>query len=288
MRKIIITLIATIVMISPFEGANGQRLTNETNITSAYFPTVNVLTGVNARLSIRLWRFEPFVQFGAFLQMFEERMAEEWWCERCWEGADYWVREEYHLPRFANKLITNIGTDFRITDSDRIRIGVRTEEITGIARPYLGYVRRQVLSQRISADLFLYTTIPFTDGGSAVFGFLYNAVTAGIRLNYEIVRNLKLNIELDYTKRYNIRHWSRTIALNNISGERLTTRNLIDFSIGIHYHIQFGGRPQQTPQRPPRQRVAPHQRALPCPPGQMRHLRSWDRPSSVFNHPTAR
>jgi len=35
-------------------------------------------------------------------------------------------------------------------------------------------------------------------------------------------------------------------------------------------------------------RASPRNRALPCPPGQMRHNRSWDRPSPIFNHPSAR
>ena len=60
----------------------------------------------------------------------------------------------------------------------------------------------------------------------------------------------------------------------------------IGFTIcgGSLHHQQRQARQQRTP----RQQVSPRHRALPCPPGQMRHQRSWDRPSSVFNHPTAR
>ena len=53
------------------------------------------------------------------------------------------------------------------------------------------------------------------------------------------------------------------------------------FSAGLElgFAYRFG-----TVQRQAR----PAHRGLPCPPGQMRHNRSWDRPSPIFNHPTGR
>jgi len=344
MRKIIITVIATIVLIAPFGNVKGQgpQRPQQTIITSADFPTANVLTGVNAKISFGIWRFEPFVQFGGYLQMFEERMATETWRDNWIHGngvADgNWdwglsSTSEFRSPRFERTAIFNLGIAFRIADRHRIKIGYRS--IPSVQSPssfghlklgntyevlegqqhigrgqdwdefYLGYVHTVNLSPRVSLDLrVLYGLywvfantwpIPWSDLrnppgiiNTTSLHSTYGFVSLGARLNYEIVRNLKLNVQLEYTRRYRVRYeWWMEGEMENISGERLLTRNLINFSIGIHYHIQFGGQ-QQAQQRQPRQQVSPRHRALPCPPGQMRHNRSWDRPSSVFNHPTAR
>jgi len=279
MRKIIITLIATFFMIAPFENAKGQM---ESRITSADFPTVNVLTGVNARLSFGLWRFEIFGQIGQYFQMFEERMTRE----------NYWSeRRELHSPRFQSMQIINVGMKFRVTERDRIILGSSGNYLSGAWVDidnwwqdfYLGYIRKENLSQRTSIEFCMLFTPPFLQWNWGQFR--YGAVAVGTRLNFEIFNNLKLTTQLMYTRKFNVRNYS----FENISRERLLTRNIINFSVGMHYHIPlFGGQQQQAQQRPPCQRVAPHQRALPCPPGQMRHNRSWDRPSSVFNHPTGR
>jgi len=55
MRKIIITLIATIVLVAIFEKAKGQA-----EIISVDFPTTNATVGANLGLSISIWRLELF------------------------------------------------------------------------------------------------------------------------------------------------------------------------------------------------------------------------------------
>jgi len=66
-------------------------------------------------------------------------------------------------------------------------------------------------------------------------------------------------------------------------------RNNNYWGLTVGFTFGGGGRwGQACQQRTPRQQVSPRHRALPCPPGQMRHQRSWDRPSSVFNHPSGR
>ena len=308
MRKIIITVIATIFMIAPFEKAKGQWQ-EQTVITSSDFPTVNVLTGVNAKNSFGIWRFELFGQVGQyFFQLFEESMVLE-------------PSGGIHLPRFDHRTILDVGMCFRITDRNRIKMGwtmfwggrldnARTYHRADgtlyrriynahlLDRLYLGYIHSINLFQRISLDLsVLYGTGTFNFGlASTNVRGTYQFINFGTRLNYEILPNLKLNVQLGYMGRHRVRYGWRSLwritestnneispILRNISGERVLTRNIINFSIGIHYHIPIFGVPQQqTAPRPPRQR------ALPCPPGQMRHQRSWDRPSSVFNHPSAR
>ena len=321
MRKIIITVIATIVLTASFEKAKGQWQ-EQTVITSADFPTVNVLTGVNTKLSVGIWRFDVFAQIGGYLQMFEERMM----MEGAWLGEDgtlRFSRNEFHSPRFERTAILDYGIGFRVTDRHRVKIGLMgmpfkiimtnamLGSIQGItnASPdgivqqlydrghdwrkfYLRYSYGINLSQRVRLDLNVQYGTTFENGSDtwARFGsynILFQHISFGTKLSYEIARNLKLNARLRYTRRYSVRGVSWRPLIENI--ESIFTRNLVDFSIGIHYHIPiFGVQHQQAQPRPPRQRVAPHQRALPCPPGQMRHGRSWDRPSSVFNHPKAR
>jgi len=288
MRKIIITIIAIIFLIASLEKVKGQ---SQTVITSADFPTINVLTGVNAKISLGLWRFEPFVQYGIYLQMFEERMTTE-----IFSNETSVSQNEYYSPKFSGRAVFDFGTKFRITNRNRIKIGIAIGYYGFIPwdRFYLGYIHKVNLSQRISLDLSIQYGFDWLDlrrgwsywRNSGQTGIAnYQFVSFRTRLNYEIFRNLNLNVQLGYTRRYNVRYaWTEDVV------ESVLTRNFINFSIGIHYHIPLvGGQPQQPiPPRPPRQRVAPHQRALPCPPGQMRHLRSWDRPSSVFNHPSGR
>jgi len=72
----------------------------------------------------------------------------------------------------------------------------------------------------------------------------------------------------------------------------LTSTNLINLdlfqyadrinpmTIGITLRLAFTR--SDTP------RASPRNQPLLCPPGQMRHNRSWDRPSPIFNHPTWR
>jgi len=276
MRKIIITVIATFFMIAPFEKVKGQ---SQIVITSANFPTVNILTGANAKLSLGLWRFEPFMRYGVLIQLFEERVEYEY-------SVSY-------SGRFAIASNPKFGLGFRITERDMVRFGMTIiEPMSGLGYVHfsLEYVHKRNLSERTSLDLFGGIVYSGSSWGGRGW-FEYSGVEFGVRWNYEIVRNLNFGIRLAYTRflswsAKSANHWRGEVVNADIFIDNVT-RNLIDFSIGIHYHL--GRRQQQqAPQRPPRQQVSPRHRALPCPPGQMRHNRSWDRPSSVFNHPTAR
>ena len=292
MRKIIITSIITVFMTVPFESAKGQTQW-EYRVVSANFPTVNVLTGVNAKISLGIWRFEPFIEIGRYRQMLEEQMVIE--------GRN--ETEGFHSPRFANGTILELGTRVRITNNDRIKLGVRGPFRNQFGsyhwlQSYLGYIRSINLSQRMSLDLsmshaFRWHLILGSESGSGqafVGGYIfeYLFVDIGSRLNFEIIRNVKLYARFIYTGRYRFVYGGGRGHIENVSGEKLITRNLLDFSIGIHAHLGRHRPAEPRTQRPPRQRVAPHQRALPCPPGQMRHQRSWDRPSPIFNHPSGR
>ena len=276
MRKIIITFIATIILVTPFEKAQGQSLESQIIANS---PTVNILTGVNAKISFGLWRLEPFVQIGRHLQMFEERMYVEGWG---------FISESYS-PRFASGTIANTGMRFRITDNDRIKIGYLGVLSNSLRSRfgdqvweqfYLGYIRRVNLSQRMSLDLSVSHTsdwfhllldLPhhatfFQPAGVSHFrfsdftsrSFSYHSASIGAKLNFEVIRNLRLYGQLNYTRRYSVE------SLGVPASDGVLTRNLLEFTIGIHYHLARGRAETAIRQRQPRQRVAP----------------------STFNHPT--
>jgi len=303
MRKIIITFIATIVLIATFEKAQGQA-----EIISVDFPTTNATVGANLGLSISIWRLELFaLQLGYGLQLFEERMT--------FEGRGG-VNNEYYLPRFASMFnlrftgLVTLGLGYKITERDIIRFGLAVNnvelantDIYGIGRDYssdrvlghffLEYAHRLRLSQRASLDLSAGVGygVPGLNSVSGI-SFSHTAIELGVRWNYEIVPNLKFGIRLGYMRRFLLSHseWGEGRLENPEIFMDGFTRNFIDLSVGLLYRIQIAS-PFVTDNRPrpqPRQQVSPRHRALPCPPGQMRHLRSWDRPSSVFNHPTAR
>ena len=301
MRKIIITSIVAIFLIAPFEKANAQQ-----SVTYANFPTVQVLTGANAKLSFGIWRFEPFFQIAQYWQVFEEQVTIS-------NGS------EYYSKRFASMQTLGAGIKFRITNNDRVIVGT---EINGPAsgssffnknnlfngvgvytrgemrrssgnwyRYYLGYVRKQNLSERTNIELSARFSVPLFsyisgDDETVSIGYLQvrsGHVAVGAELNHEISRNFYLTMQLMYLRIF-IREWSNDLIIPKPND--VISRNLVNFSIGIHYHIPtFGGRQQATP-RTPRQRVAPRHRALPCPPNQMHLQRSWDRPPSVFNLPS--
>jgi len=297
MRKIIITFIATVFMIVPFEKAKAQR------IISADFPTTNVTIGATAGISLSIWRIEVFmppsiglIQLGYGLQLFEERIT------LMDQGG---MISEYHLPRLSGRMSLRLGyLGFKITGRDIIRAGLSID-VDGVLRGFydifLEYVHTRCLSQRISLGLsvgvgysapnmsgFGSTSVFDFESDMAVeFGFGHTAIELGIKLNYEILRNLYFGIRLGYTSRFvnEVRGLENPEMFSNNF-----TRNFLDFSVGLHYRFRilspFETSCRQNVPRP--QRVRQHHRALPCPPAQMRHNRSWDRPSSVFNHPTAR
>ena len=292
MRKIIITVIATIFMIAPFEKVVAERIISSNN------PTVNVLPGGSVKLSFgpvgpigilafplipvatfvevpfippSFRRFEPFAELTSQWRLFDESITIE---------TSVGTAEERNLSELRFILVGLLGTDFRITDKNYLRLGVGSafRGYGGTGFLFMaGYVRKQNLSERTTVDLQA-LLVGGTQSRFLLHTSGYAGVMLGARLNYELFSNFRVGVQLGYTGFFSIilPHYA-TVSTDAI------TRNFIDLTVGIHYHI---GRGQQ--QRPPRQRVAPHQRALPCPPGQMRHGRSWDRPSSVFNHPSGR
>jgi len=247
MRKIIITVIATIFMIAPFEKAKGQV---ERRIISADFPTVNILTGVNGEISLGVWRFEPFFQMGGYLQIFEERIVTQVGMER---------PHEHYSPRFESMAIYNFGTKFKITDRDRIILGVTGNTIifggwgflrplwnqnsaTAFWYPYLGYSRRESLSQRMSIELSVLLNPAWSWLGEwrgevvDIVGIGSGIATVGVGLNYEVFTNFNLTMQLMYSRRLNV-SFADWRVVPNPNG--IITRNLIDFSIGIHYHTSI-------------------------------------------------
>jgi len=304
MKKIIITVIATIVLIAPFKNARGQSHTQRSY--THYNPAVNVLIGVNAKISFGIWRFEPFFQVGGHWQMFEERMTSEMWNN----FAEF--HSEFRSPRFEGRSILDFGMALRITDRNRVKAGTvatvsRMGSIqhyyeNGINKQYfnrglnwtqyyLAYIHRINLSQRVYLNLNVQYGVGWTRWRLPLETFPYGTLFRYVgtpyhlfgfatQLNYAIFSYLKLNVQLGYTRRYDTRN-----SLPTVEGTRPPNANLLDFSVGVHLYVR---RHQQTAPRTPRPQVSPRHRMLPCPPGQMRHGRSWDRPPSVFNHPTRR
>jgi len=289
MRKIIITIIATFFIIAPLEKAKGQTQT----MTSADFPTVQVLIGTNAKLSFGLERFDLFLEIGQFLLLFQERATIR--TTRMWEGGET-TFGEYYTPSFFNMWAFRPALGFSITERDIVRVTATStaNQFVDIFnyewdfRVFLEYIRRQNLSQRTRINLSAGIIYAFWASCFYFRTHSYLGARTRAKLDYKLTPNLKLNVQLGYTRTVNVgQSFWRHRSMESL--ETFLTRNIFDFSVGIHYHIPLGGQQQQqAQQRPPRQRVAPHQRALPCPPGQMRHQRSWDRPSPIFNHPSGR
>jgi len=250
------------------------------------FPATTVFAGVSLEASLnRIWRFEPFVKVGQHAQF----ARGEWYRRITWPN-NVSSLTHYNPSMFTRSTSVRFGTDFRLTTSDYIRLlchfrlpiaggQIRADEFVFL----VGYVRKQSLTDRMRLDFSIAYGIQgsrrlMNEQNLALASYDFTSIEAGIRLNYNINENLKLFFCVRYLAKLSDSY--RSIVLQNVEE---TTRNIATISVGLHYRIPLAVQDIQ-----PRQRVAGRNQALPCPPGQMRHQRSWDRPSNVFNHPSNR
>jgi len=310
MKKIIIiSIIAVMLVAVSFENAKSQTIIETPNPSVDYRHTPNAIFSatINYKISFpnRTW-FEPFVRASIravpFRQEYSHRRT---YYDSRWEHID--LRERVFRSEGSYQSITfplgigtylNVHRNFRIlalieydfplpilgfvADSDSEGFAVvelqatvfsssvaRLELTAGIFTGQSVFLsRNEFISRNPNNDDFMYG-----DRGRGYTQFVARrGVLVGLKYSRQLNNNLKATFQLRYS-----------------NGIFHSDGHTHDFNVSFGIHRQFGGQPQQPiPPRQPRQRVAPHQRALPCPPGQMRHNRSWDRPSSVFNHPTGR
>jgi len=280
MRKFI-TAFAIIVLLSVAPNAFAQAGFLEERDD---FPATTLFGGVSLEASLnRIWRFEPFVKLGQHAQF----ARGEWYRRITWPN-NVLSLTHYNPSLFTRSTSLRFGTDFRLTPSDYIRLlcqfrlpiaggQIRADEFVFL----VGYVRKQSLTERMRLDISLSYGIQgsrrlMNEQNLALASYDFTSIEAGIRLNHTIIPNLNVFFCVRYLVKLNDSY--RSIVLQNVEQ---TTRSIATISVGLHYRIQLAVQDIQ-----PRQRVVPRGRALPCPPGQMRHNRSWDRPSNIFNHPS--
>jgi len=172
MRKIIITIITTIVLVAPFERLDARTYTivhdwggnrRYTFEFSSNVPTLNILTGAHGKISLGgIWRFYPFIQVAPYLQWREKNIRAsqkgeyrgffEWGysVQRFWIGSRRYT--EYHSPKRSLNTIFSalpkIGFEFRISNRNFIRASANIGSYFSAE-----YIRRKRVSQRLSIDL---------------------------------------------------------------------------------------------------------------------------------------
>jgi len=285
------------------------------NVLSSSFPRTELMAGAHARVIVPFWQLESFLEAGVHTRFNEQHLTIEHLHGRALSQTNEWVytmRDSLFMnnPRFSNVARIKLGTKFRINDRNLIK-GVYNIGFAGGASLLdvgfsLGYVRRLNLSPRTKIDLYAKYLRGYRHiGGRAVREFWlgdgyggevlgsrsdgtdlfasgnYNGVGAGANLRHRIMDNLNLSLRVGA---------SRTV-LSDVIHDEIRATNNVTASIGIEAVLsrerdRIAPRARQT--RTTFQAPRPTHRALPCPPGQMRHERSWDRPPSVFNHPTRR
>jgi len=268
MRKLIPSL-AVIAMLSIVPNAFAQTVFLEERDD---FPTTTVFGGISLEASLnRIWRFEPFVKVGQHAQF----ARSEWYRRITWPNNESSL-SHYNPSLFTRSTSLRLGTDFRLTPSDYIRLlcqfrlpiaggQIRADEFVFL----VGYVRKQNLADRMRLDLSISYGIQGSrrltnEGNLALASYDFTSIEAGVRLNYTIIENLKLFFCVRYLVKLNDNY--RSIVLQNVAE---TTRNIATVSVGLHYRIQLAV-----------QDIQPRQRR------QMRQQRWWDRPSEIFNHPS--
>ncbi|MCL2414345.1 MAG: hypothetical protein FWC94_03735 [Bacteroidales bacterium] len=270
--KKLIKIVCTVALLSTAQNASGQP--GVPIVEWDDFPAVTVFTGVNFQVSLnRIWRFEPFVEVGQHAQFFRG----EWYRQIFWQ-TNVSSLSHYNPAMFKRSTSLRFGTDFRITANDHIRVlchyrmpiaggRMRADEFVFL----LGYVRKQDLTARMSMDFSISYGILgsrrlMNNRNVSLGGYNFTSLEAGVRLNYNITPNLKLNFCVRYLAK--LEDVSRS---TQIEGIERTTRNIITASVGLHYRI-----PLSVNDRP-------QNHTLQCPPGQ----RNWGGPSTEFNHPNA-
>jgi len=316
MRKTIITIIATIVMVANVQGQRPQPpadMPHEIRETiSSSLPRTQFITGTHMQVSIPMGRFEPFVKAGVGVRLnsqslmvkhhhnitFSTRYGN---LDRVTWGYGRKDTLTLNNPMFTRVLSARYGAKFSVNDNNIIKAGMFINNGGENFSGFIGYIRRENFSPRTSLDLWtmLQSGAHSDEGEVRQRFFTTNATGDGFRLRHasedrgQVSGGIVLGLEAGANLRYRITdrlHLSLrgSIAHGRKFGEgvlpELANQTRVQASIGLE--ARFGA---NVPQLAPRQqRVRPTHRALPCPPGQMRHQRSWDRPSSVFNHPSGR
>ena len=329
MRKIIITVIATILMVSEaqgqvFPGFDGRLKWEASSVDGKNFPGTNFSLGIDGKVSAQIWRAEPFLRSSFHAQVLEENMSLSHWTnvyESPWTKFYGTGKSNFGSGSLPIVWANTFGLDFRVVGNNFIRIQTQGRGVSGSLNANrrgrvnsVGITRRQPLGDNTSLDFhLLHGRGGDNFSGQSVFSLyalyqdgsrmvetdrretesvpvvLHNNITeAGATLRHDIGRNIALTASATFTNT-TTRSGGLTVPEVDLD-EDFTgmSRNLFTVSVGVHKTLQIGT-PQVEVQRRDRRRTT--FQAMPCPGNQMnrmRHNRSWDRPSSVFNHPSGR
>ena len=322
MRKIIITVILTVLMVCNVQGQiDLQKIYGrflEKNV-----PTFNLMPSAYAKISANFWRLRPFVKFEQRFLLFGESIIHQYdsYARNLHGGnrPDWLVStQRLEISRSNNYFMrfnTKLGVDFRVLDGTNLRVASSSSEMNwyfGINNE-IDFFRRTALKSHVSISGGEMTRLVggwrssynhpnldgsivqryFSSGSDAEWRNSFTQVTAGVIFNVKLIPNFSLRMGVAVSHKFRLNDANTTsLSFDERSGrghvEMHTTRNILHASVGVHKNFPIGIQNQPQQIAPRQQRIRPTHRALPCPPGQMRHGRSWDRPSSVFNHPTAR
>ena len=330
MRKIIITFIATTLMLGNVNDVQGQSgewavfdgwwsaLRNKT-LFESNFPASQVFINAYAKASFSIGRFQPFIKIGQSFGMnessFSLRHIEEvnfggYYQNRPNHMWEPWAEAElsHSSGSLARSTPLTAGLDFRVVGSNFVRLSATTQ--SGDRSFHTGLLRRQHLSPNMELDIMAgltsgSQTVQVNSHLYNIYGrindpdqsFDFQTIFGGLKLRKNIARGLSIEAGIGFKHKLNAssiemqesldmirRQESENVLIPSIS----LPNNTLTLSVGIHK--QFGDRQVQQPSPQARPRVAPIPRHRQVQPQHCPHMRqrSWDRPSSVFNHPTTR
>jgi len=305
-----------------------MNATRERVSISENLPNLQSFVGGHAKVSAtNLWRFNIFFKLGQSIGMTSGGFDIDYVMESNEGGfpfmrpEDEWrLREEISMStagEIRQRVSTmTIGVDFRVINNNYIRFSADLVNSLTANSIYAGLLRRQQIAQGTWIDIALgYTQGRRMVGGTGVRvspqtgetigtnfnkAFDFQAVQAGLQLRQRIIDNLYLAAGVFFKNKFEINNQDRvTNVLEDFRPETSLPRDQIvlpevgvvkktlSFSVGVHKVFPIRpSAPTMNFQNNQRRRAT--FQAMPCPPNQMRHGRSWDRPSSVFNHPTGR
>ena len=231
-------------------------------------PIVNVMAGVDFKLSLGLGRFNPFGKVGYYMIPTKSNYHSMWY----WDSEDRWSESSASSPKSTT--LYGVGADIRLTNKTNFTFGGDYFLSDSYDKIRLNAGLLHLLRQTNSGALKGYLGGFYDEGGVAGFPYFHYAVKLGLEYDKELVRNLFLNARVYYS--HNVIN-AAVRYYREHSGELSAT-------VGLHYRIPIGASQIDRPKPPPRRKVQPKHRQMqiPC------HAHKPDRSRNqtiIFNRP---
>jgi len=281
-------------------------------------PAFNIVPSAYAKLSASIGRLHPFAKIEQRALLRGEHIAhkhDSYMLTFFGGSQGYFVIERLTTEIQSNNnhfLRINIktGIDFRVIRNTNIRLALSGERLRDLhfginnslhlggrtrLKTHIGVSRGNTVRE-ITHSGRTYSLPSFHDpiqlpmrewdGQSTVYRNSFSKIKLGSKLKIRLANNLDLRVGLAASRKFTLnptgsfQNTRVTLFKENILFPE--TRNIFNFSVGLHKNIPIGVQPQQAQPRPRTRQAPRRQQMAPCP-----HMqpRPWET-VHPFNHPS--